>query len=176
MNSQNLIKSKQEELKALKLDNKWENIKNKLILQKIFLNLEINRTLLVVKYNKAIQKKINIDIDDFKQNSKIEINIKPVKNKFGKFINILEEENEKYFHIYFNDGKEEIQRKKITENDKVNEIKILIDKPIISFYKLFYDCQCIESIHFPKFYRNNIKLYVFSMLILKRIRLLKFYY
>ena len=35
-------------------------------------------------------------------------------------------------------------------------IKIIIDFQVISFKNLFNNCECIESIHFKKFYRNNI--------------------
>ena len=35
-------------------------------------------------------------------------------------------------------------------------IKIIIDYQIKSFELLFYECKCIESINFKKFYRNNI--------------------
>ena len=35
-------------------------------------------------------------------------------------------------------------------------IKIRIDYQIKSFPKLFYECECIESIKFKKFYRNNV--------------------
>ena len=32
----------------------------------------------------------------------------------------------------------------------------MIDYQVKSFYELFDDCKCIESINFKKFYRNNI--------------------
>ena len=76
-------------------------------------------------------------------------------NEYGKFINI-NEEDEKYYHIYFNDNKEEIKRNKINKEDKVRKIKIIIDSEIKSFYYLFYWCKCIESINFKKFFRKNI--------------------
>ena len=90
------------------------------------------------------------------------------KGKYGRFINI--DENDKlYYHIYFNDNKEEIKNKyKIKEEngmikheyyihqeDKVTKIKIIIDYQVKSFKGLFCDSNCIESILFKKFYRNN---------------------
>ena len=86
----------------------------------------------------------------------IEIKIIPTKGKYGKFINI--NENDKlYYHIYFNDNKEEIKNKyEINEEDKITKIKIIIDYQVKSFKELFYWCECIESINFKKFYRNNI--------------------
>ena len=63
--------------------------------------------------------------------------------------------DEKYYHIYFNDNEEEIKRNYINE-DKVRKMKIIIDSEIKSFSYLFYYCECIESINFKKFFRNNI--------------------
>ena len=95
-----------------KLKDIFEDIKSKYILQKIFNNLLKTKSLNIIKYNKNIKNRINIKIKDYKEYSEmyssIEIEIKPVKNKFGKFITIYE--NEKYYHIYFNDNKEEIKR------------------------------------------------------------------
>ena len=105
-----------------------------------------------------IKNRININIKDYKEYSEIyssiEIEIKPVKNKYGKFINM--NENEIYYHIYFNDNKEEIKRNYLNENDNVSKIKIIIDYQFKSFEKLFYYCECIQSIYFKKFSRNNI--------------------
>ena len=71
---------------------KYENIKADYFLQKVFDNLEKKRTLEIVKNNKNIKKRINLNINDYKEYSEkyssIEIEIKPVNNKSGKFINI----------------------------------------------------------------------------------------
>ena len=113
----------------------------------------------MIKYNKNIKNRINININDYKEYSEnyssIEIEIEPVKSKYGKFINIKKEE-EIYYHIYFNNNKEEIKRNYINKNEEIKIIKIKIDYQIKSFEKLFYLCDCIESIYFKKFYRNNI--------------------
>ena len=61
----------------------------------------------------------------------------PSKNEYGKFMNILNKEEEKYYHIYFNDSKEEIKRYHLTDNDKVTKIRIVIDYPVKSLFKLF---------------------------------------
>ena len=62
----------------------------------------------MIKYNKNIMKRINIIIDNYKEYfekySSIKIEIKPVNNKYSKFINI-NSEDEKYYHIYFNNEK-----------------------------------------------------------------------
>ena len=77
----------------------------------------------IVKYNKKIQNRLNLDIKDYKEYSDtftpIEIEIIPTKGKYVKFINI-NEEDKLYYHIYFNDNKEEIKDKhEIYEEDKV---------------------------------------------------------
>ena len=86
-----------------KSEEKFENIKSKYILQKIFSNLLKNKTLEMIKYNKKIKDSLNITINDYKE---VEIEIIPIKNSSGKFINI-NKEDEKYFHIYFDNNKNE---------------------------------------------------------------------
>ena len=44
----------------------------------------------------------------------------------------------------------------LNENDKVSKINIIIDYQVKSFNGLFQWSECIESINFKKFYRNNI--------------------
>ena len=81
--------------------------------------------------------------------------INDVKQK-QKYIN-FKEKDKIYYHIYFNDKKEEINnRYEIKKEDKVEKIKIIVDSQVKSFEKIFKNCKCIESINFLKFYRNNI--------------------
>ena len=138
---------------------KLENIKSRLILKKLFNHLKIKNSLGISKYNNKLKKIINLNINDYKEYSEkyssIEIEIKPVINKYGKFINIKNKE-EIYYHIYFNNDKKEIKRNYLDDNDSVSKIKIIIDYQVKSFKELFYNCECIEYIYFKKFYRNNI--------------------
>ena len=87
--------------------------------------------------------------------SSIEIEIKPVNDEYGKFIN-FKKEDEKYYHIYLNNNKEEIKMNNINKYEEIKIIKIIIDYQVKSFKGLFGSCDCIESIYFKKFYRNNI--------------------
>ena len=116
-------------------------------------------TLKMIKCNINMQKRLNINInnykDFFKKFSTIELEIIPIKYKYGPFIKI-KEEDKKYFHIYFNDNKKEMKKTELNKKQKVSKINIIIDYKIKSFEKLFSDCKCIESIKFKKFYRNNI--------------------
>ena len=79
-----------------------------------------------------------------------------MENKYGRFINI-KEGDEEYYHIYYNDNKkEEIKSTSLNENDKISKINIIIDYQVESFYELFNYCYCVESICFKKFYRNSV--------------------
>ena len=112
-----------------------------------------------MKYNKELQKRLNLNINDYKKYaelySSIEIELKLVDDKYGKFINIPNEEKE-YYHIYFDNSNEEIKRNYLKDNEKVKMIKIIINYQVKSLENLFYNCKCINSIFFKKFYRNNI--------------------
>ena len=104
-----------------------DNIKSRYILSKIYDNMPKKKKLQIVKYNKKGQNRLDLGINDYKEYCEIEIEIIPKKDKYGKFINI--NENDKlYYHIYFNDNKKEIKNKyEIYEEDKVKKIKIIID-------------------------------------------------
>ena len=152
MNPSNGLRNEKTEAKGV-----FKNLKSDYFLRKLFYNLLKKKSLDIIKYNNNIKERMNISIKDYKEYSEIyssiEIEIKPVKNKYGKFINM--NENEIYYHIYFNDNKEEIKRKYFNKNDNVSKIKIIIDYQVKSFKELFYNCECIEYIYFKKFYRNN---------------------
>ena len=138
-----------------KLNPIIENIKSRYILYKIYNNMSKKKKLNIVKYNKRIQNRLNLNLKDYKEYCEIEIEIIPIKDELGRFINI-NWDDKLYYHIYFNDNKKEIKKKYyINKEDKVTKIKIIIDYQVKSFKKLFW-CKCIESIRFKKFYRNNI--------------------
>ena len=137
----------------------FEKLRSNVILRKVFNIMEKNKLLKIVKYNKKMQKRLNLSFKDYKEYcqlySTIEIELKIEDNKYNKFINISSN-NKKYYHIYFDDSKEEIKRNYFNKKERVKFIKIIIDYQIKSFKKLFYNCKCISSIHFKKFYRINI--------------------
>ena len=150
----------QEQSKFIDSNNKLRNLKSNYFIQKFFGYISKRKSLETIRYNKNIQKRINININHYKayseEYSSIELDIIPIKGKDGKFINI-NEEDKKYIHIYFNDNKKkEIENTSLYKDDNVSKISIIIDYQIKSFSKLFYYCGCIESIKFKKFYRNNV--------------------
>ena len=134
----------------------FEKLKSKYILKYIFDYFERNKLLEIVKYNKKMKKKLELSVKDYKDYSKIEIELIPANNKYGKFINILENSNKINYHIYFNDSKKNSKKYCLTKYDNVKKVRIIIDNQIKSFYELFSNCECIESITFKRFYRRNI--------------------
>ena len=159
MNTSDKLRKEKVETNKIESKNIFKNLKSDYFLQLLFNILMKKKSLNIIKYNKNIKDRINISIKDYKEYSEIyssiEIEIKPVNNEYGKFINI-NKENEKYYHIYFNDNKEEIKINYLKENENVEKLKIIIDYPIKSFEELFAYNICIEYIFFKKFYRNNI--------------------
>ena len=156
----NVSKENNKENESAKPNPILENIKSKYILSKIFDFISKKKKLEIVRYNKKIQNRMNLSVQNYKEYSEtftpIEIEIIPTKDEYGEFININKDDR-LYYHIYFNDNKEEIKNKyEINKKDKITKIKIIIDYQIKSFNSLFKWCECIESINFKKFYRNNI--------------------
>ena len=150
MNPSNGLSNEKTESKDI-----FKKIKSDYFLRKLFYNLLKKKSLDIIKYNNNIKERINISIKDYKEYSElIEIEIKPIKIKYGKFINM--NKNEIYYHIYFNDNKEEVKRNFLNLNENVSKIKIIIDYQVTSFDSLFYNCECIEYIYFKKTCRNNI--------------------
>jgi len=148
-----------EKLNQIKPKNKFISLKSDYFMRKLFGIIQTRITLKIIKCNINIQKRLNININNYKDFSEkfssIELEIIPIKYIYGRFINI-KKKDEKYFHIYFNDNKEEIKKTELNKEDKVSKINIIINYQIKSFRQLFFDCECIQSINFKIFYRNNI--------------------
>jgi len=100
--------NEERKLNQIKLKGVLKDVKSNYILKKIFYNLTKGKFLNIIKYNKKLKKRLNININDFKEYSEIfstiEIEIIPIKNKDCEFINSYEQ-NGHLYHIYFNDNK-----------------------------------------------------------------------
>ena len=130
------------------------HIRNKYLLKNILDYVERKQCLSLIKYNKALQKKLDISIKDYKEYNQIEIELKVGgDNIYGKFFN-YEKINKSYFHIYLDNKK--IRRNYLTSKDNLSKIKVIIDCEIKSFKSLFENCNCISSINFIKFNRKDI--------------------
>ena len=139
--------------------NLFRNFKNKYLLKQLFNYLQKEKLLNIIRYNKEIQNRLEININDYIKCSKIEIEIILWEGKKYPpfyFINV-NKEDEPYFHFYFDDNEKEIKKHTLNDEDKVNKIKVIIDHEVKSLKKLFYLCYYNKKITFKKFYRNNIK-------------------
>ena len=160
MNSRN-NNSKDKEMKQTKSNLVLEKIKSDYFLMKLLDIMKKNRMFEIVKYNKKLQKRLNLSINDykeyFKEYTSIEIELRVKNDRYyeNKFINIPYR-NEKHYHIYFDNSSEEINRNYLEKDEKVETIKIIIDNPITSFRRLFYECGFVVSVFFKKFNRKNI--------------------
>ena len=142
--------------KAIK-SNFLENIKSVYILKKVVDNILPLKLLSLIKYNRKNQNKLDIGINDYiKYYQRIKIEIIPFNKKEENIFINFPEENETFYHIYFNDNKNEIKRNYFTNEEKIKKIIIYIDKEINSLDSLFEGCDCIEKINFIKFNRDNI--------------------
>ena len=92
------------------------------------------------------------NINDYIKAGKIEIELILIEKGYGEFIQC---ENYDFYHIYFNDKKEEIKRNYLKENEKISKIKIIIDYQIKSLKKIFRECECIKKINFISFNRKD---------------------
>ena len=90
--------------------NIFENLKSDYLLQKLFENLPKKKSLEILKYNKKIKNRLNINLNNYKEFSEIysliELELIPGENQYGKFIDNYKKED--YIHIYFNNNEEEI--------------------------------------------------------------------
>ena len=131
MDSKDIINSKKqiERLNTNKSKNKLIDIKSCYIMKKIFHNIQKRISLEIIKYNINIQKRLNININNYKEFSElyssIELEIIPIQNKYGSFI-YIKEEDKIYFHIYFNENKKETKKAKLKRKDKYKVLKINI--------------------------------------------------
>ena len=159
MNSSNVLSNEKKEINEMKSNNIFKKFQCDYFLQKLFNHLLKKKSLDIIKYNKSIKNRLNISIKDYKEYSElyssIELELKPVNNKYGRFIHI-HKKDQKIYHIYFDNNKEEIKRNYLKENEQIKIIRIIIDYQAKSFEGLFKDCYCLEYIFFKKFYRNSI--------------------
>ena len=134
MNSPSELIKEKIELNKTETIDLFKNLKSDYFLQKLFNNLMKKKSLYIIKYNKNIKKRININIKDYKEYSEIyssiEIEIKSINNNYDKFINI-NQRNDKYYHIYFNNNKKKIKTNNKNTKRQTKTIKIIIDYQIL---------------------------------------------
>ena len=107
-----------------------DNLKSLHIFKKLVNFVPKIKYLEIFVHSKKLQKKLNISIDTYiKLYNQIEIEIIPDMSKISedgnknKFINIKEESEKSFYHIYFNESNEEIKRNYINKNEKYLKLK-----------------------------------------------------
>ena len=132
-------------------------IKSKYILKQITEHLTKNKLLKIINYNKLIQNKLDIGIIDYKKYyEQIEIELIPINKKNKNYFIKIKNKYKSYYHIYFNNDKNEKTQNYFNKNDNITKINIILDNEIKSFERLFDECKCIEKIKFIRFIRNDI--------------------
>ena len=136
-------------------EGNFDNIKSKYIVKQIFDNLPRNILLKIILRNKKLQQRVDVNIKDYIEYSYVIIDIEPAQNVYGRFINIINEEDKKYFKIYFDGKNEEINRTILYKNERVQNIRILIKSNMKNFTRLFEKCKCVESIKIQYLKQRN---------------------
>ena len=118
-----------------------------------------DKILRIFNYNKCLQKRFNISINDYKDKYyQTMIEIKPGQTKKNirenVFVRILRNFYNNY-HIYFDEDKNEIKRNYLEYNEKIKKITIYIDYKVKSLKALFLYCN-VEEIKFIKYKRKDI--------------------
>ena len=133
------------------------SINSNLIYKHLFGFLNEKILLGILKYNKKLQNKLNIGINNYiDYYNKIEIEIDNISTDISeniKFINIPKKD-ESYYHIFFNE--KESKKNYLTKDDNISKVKIIIDSNIKSLNNLFQTCSYINKISFIKFNRKDI--------------------
>jgi len=150
INSKSSLKQNNKSESPNKNINLLRKINSKYILMQIFENIQTKSQLKMVKYNKELQNRLEINANNFKEFCRIEIEIE-LDSVGGSFINPWNIDRS-YLHIYFNDKTEEQKAFfPYTYDKNIFKIKIIIDHRLNSLYKLFENCPHIISINFLKF-------------------------
>lgn len=137
-----------------------QKIKSKYILQKILEHFPIKYKLNIIKYSKKTQDRCGININDYidysNKNFPFEIVILPHQNKYGRFVNINNGEENNY-KIYFNNNLKPYERNFIfIYENYIKKIRILISSKITSFKYLFLDCPVLKEVLIKKMYNYTI--------------------
>ena len=117
----------------------------------MFSYIEYNIQLVIIKYNKNLQKKLKLSSDDYldysENRNKIVIEIIPIQEEYC-ILNTM---------FYYNsDLDEDYFHESITYKNGRKIIKLIIDKEVMSFEGLFKNCYMIKILNFVNFYRKDI--------------------
>ena len=74
---------------------------------------------LLLNVIKKLEKNLHISSKEYKQYSEIEIEVIP--KGYGRFINITNKDEEKYFHVYFDNDKKEQCRYFFDDGERIKK-------------------------------------------------------
>ena len=133
MNSGNV--SKNENLKQIKSKVDFRKLKCDYFMINLFDIMKKNKTLKIVKFNKKLQKRLNININNYKEYSQlyslIEIELKLDGNKYDEKNWFIYDKEKEYYHIYFDNSNEEIEKNNSKTQQNSSPIKTIFELSII---------------------------------------------
>ena len=128
------------------------DIRSKYIIQKILYNLKENKWLKIIKYNKMVQNKLGININNYIKYYSIEIEIIPILlEEKNTFFWMADKKNDHHYHIYFNDDTKETRKSFFTKEDNVSKIRLVLDLQIKNLH-IFHINPTILVISKPNHY------------------------
>ena len=137
-----------------------DNIKSSYILKELFKYVNEYKKLKLLNYNKTIQQRINLSIEDYKNYLSIKIEVKLIDNYNVNCNNTFISKEFKnsyssFIYVVLND--ETIERKiDSIKNDKISKVKIILNYDLNSYKDLFKHCYFIKEIKFLKNNKNNV--------------------
>ena len=135
----------------------FNDVRSNFILKKIFHDLDKRIYCQIIRYNKNLQKKINIELEDYHQlykiYSKIELEIIPTSPFINKEEIIKMNNDRSFYHIHYIYDKNQKSKKK---REPLTRIKIVIDTEFESLKGLFKDCTGIYKFNLLKYKRIDV--------------------
>ena len=133
-------------------------IRSNFIKKKLFKYINEKKILQLAKFNKKLQKLLNISLKDYKIFNQIEIELIPsIYSKKGDIFININNKSKPYIHLYANDNyNTEFKSYKLKDENNISKIKIIIDNEIKSFKGLFKNCECLKKINIIKCNRKDI--------------------
>ena len=138
----------------------YKNIKSKYILKLITQYLTLKKSLLITRYNKDIQKELDLSLNDFISYTKIEIDIHIDPNLLSEEKNTFihfDKKDKNLFNIFIQEDKFiPYHENYLNKEQNISIIKVIIEHDVTSLKDLFKNCSFIKEINFVKFNRENI--------------------
>jgi len=147
-------------------NNNIKNIKSKYVLNKVLKNVNYAKKLNIVRYNKKLQSKLGLKLEDYiiyNYRTEIEIDILNFTNAkikcLKKFLTFFKKKKD-LFYIQFkinNEGEyKDLSSLKVLYSSNLR-IKLKNKQRITDYSNFFYGCSFIKTINFIKFKETDVK-------------------